>query len=1658
MNRTQENITKYKELIPGLKEKLAAAVLVFVMSAAMLVTSTFAWVTLSYNPAVQNVHTAVAANGNLEIALATGEMESATAPGASKEGDSKLPTVERNITWGNLINLNDSSYGLKHLVLRPSLLNDANLIERPLYGPVYDKDGRVIDMNTNFGYSEYDILNSRFTATNKLGVRAITSMKYGTSGTQNLLNMKLNNVADANIATQTEYLNIAQAEANKKYMDALASMMTGYMVENFLVNSGAASFIGDADLLRSDVAAFAEMYQKVIKAFESHADDVANLLTFEAEILGKPDLKITKEEILSLPYDKTNKTAYKKLLEMGFETYSDNNSTVGVVKSMDSFLYDYNVLQSDLVRLNGLYNSMTGNIKWKNCPLAENGSRLIDDIINNLTNVGTCTITGGKHKNLPIKSVGATIALELKSAGVCETKITNGILYNFDTYTGGRIRNRDGQPLRLTVQAMGTQTIQSNVSTSATLNHFESERAYVAKVIGDKYGEPELIANDSYGFAVDFWVRTNAQGSFLTLQGNVLTKTETIDVKGKNANGEEVQVYTITVKYENGESTGSALDDLMVVTYDVYESTQMVDDGNGNQTEQECLRFLESHEVVTKESLGGQEIPDHLKKVEEIETVIDYEGENRIWNGEEHSLLTVSSTTQGSGSCYTFYAETPTDQQRSLNLLKSMKIAFVDDQGKLLTTAYMDTEQHYASSGKVIVPIVLSGESISIGEDDNGNLKYAITALDQNVPKRISAIVYLDGSNLTNEDVLAAADIQGQMNIQFGSSTALVPLNNEALYTSEFYAEVEEITPNAFDFDTLTNGAKMESNVKVRISGTQPNSITATFIRRINATQGSPEPEDFTLTDADGDGLWEGSYEFSYPGTYILRSIVVDGVERDLKIPEGEDFPSVLVKGFSITNVSYDMNEVVMSDIDHYSGNVSLQFASDNPNKMPQTVVGKFAREDGAEVNVNFAYNATTTTWNGVANFTSSGEYTMQYVVLDGQYVELPESQQRTINLTLGMKVNVQTSTPTTIFYGEDNAPTKLAMQVKILDNNNDIITGLGSATLTYKMTETEKLDAVLKYNSGRQWYEGEFNVEPGTWKFDNVIIKMGDSSTNMLTKVNTDSPVFQVIPPTPPSYVSNLVDKVQYRKSGQYASFVATLADSGSAVVYAKLENEKGEIVYVVGDMAETSINGQFDYEFVIEDTGYWTMKSLSVFGAFDQDQNYHPVPSEMNEDNYNAGIIFDASTSTFTEIQSAVLYQEDISVTYSYADSLYTANNSIILGKDKNGNLTRSFMQAANLPEEAIRVTVTDKANLISQGYFNVENVTLSYKYGSLTDSSGKSYGSYVSSDYDNGIKGTNVGTLSFAAKNNTLFALTNANGAVNFDHSAQYTADKLNYTITSDYDTKVSEITEIANAGAHPVVLYSKAPSVTIAAVTPTGNYSKDTNTSGSISDTKTTTERTETSKDSCGKETTTTYYTHKWTLNSKHQAASSGSFISADKLSATVYYKCFHSGQATYGGDKETTEATATNQIYHSFSDGQANVPGTPTVTLNLSGISGFTNATLNFSNNTHLYTKITTTDKVGEGTTEGWWDNIVGVIAPNKELETTDAANYSWTSEGNCMRYVGYSWSKDHGANKVSIAASKKTPAGTITATQLDVVYGGKTYNFTVEKVTISNPY
>ena len=83
---TRQRIKEYKAALPGLRERVFAVALLLALSVTMMASASFAWLTISRRPEVKGVSTTLAANGNLEIALATGN--GTLSPGASQVGDS----------------------------------------------------------------------------------------------------------------------------------------------------------------------------------------------------------------------------------------------------------------------------------------------------------------------------------------------------------------------------------------------------------------------------------------------------------------------------------------------------------------------------------------------------------------------------------------------------------------------------------------------------------------------------------------------------------------------------------------------------------------------------------------------------------------------------------------------------------------------------------------------------------------------------------------------------------------------------------------------------------------------------------------------------------------------------------------------------------------------------------------------------------------------------------------------------------------------------------------------------------------------------------------------------------------------------------------------------------------------------------------------------------------------------------------------------------------------------------------------------------------------------------------------------------------------------------------------------------------------------------
>lgn len=167
-----------------LKSKLMAAVSMLLVSAIMVSVTTYAWFILSTAPEVKGMSTTVGSNGALEMALLNNDTGTNLDLIKSSVGDSSAvkSVVESNVTWGNLVDLNDASYGLDGITMYPARLNWAadstdtlfsrsNLLAYAQYGT----DGRIAgliaaDSGTN--------ITGGFAANeNSYGVRAIGTAK-----------------------------------------------------------------------------------------------------------------------------------------------------------------------------------------------------------------------------------------------------------------------------------------------------------------------------------------------------------------------------------------------------------------------------------------------------------------------------------------------------------------------------------------------------------------------------------------------------------------------------------------------------------------------------------------------------------------------------------------------------------------------------------------------------------------------------------------------------------------------------------------------------------------------------------------------------------------------------------------------------------------------------------------------------------------------------------------------------------------------------------------------------------------------------------------------------------------------------------------------------------------------------------------------------------------------------------------------------------------------------------------------------------------------------------------------------------------------------------------------------------------------------------------
>lgn len=196
MTKTEKNREekKRKVVMPaGIRNKMVAAVSMLLVASIMMVSSTYAWFTLSTAPEVTGITTNVGANGNLEMMLLNKDSFNSTEENLGVESgvnDSMAlgNVTEANLKWGNLVDLASQDYGLQSIVMNPARLNITEITQENaassytlsssvLKAPTYTSDGRVLDVDKatlTSGYSKNDgTWKWNEEADNAYGVRVI---------------------------------------------------------------------------------------------------------------------------------------------------------------------------------------------------------------------------------------------------------------------------------------------------------------------------------------------------------------------------------------------------------------------------------------------------------------------------------------------------------------------------------------------------------------------------------------------------------------------------------------------------------------------------------------------------------------------------------------------------------------------------------------------------------------------------------------------------------------------------------------------------------------------------------------------------------------------------------------------------------------------------------------------------------------------------------------------------------------------------------------------------------------------------------------------------------------------------------------------------------------------------------------------------------------------------------------------------------------------------------------------------------------------------------------------------------------------------------------------------------------------------------------------
>ncbi len=483
-------MTKKPKLISSIRAKLVSAVAMLLVAVIMVVSSTYAWFTLSTAPEVSGIQTSIGANGALEMALnATGNLADI------KNYTPNSQVIDENTTWGNLVDLS-TGYGLDKIVLYPSQikLNDDNttLSDTLLQGPTYGPDGRLSGF-TPAVTGGYNTIDGVFYPNPAYGVQAVG--RASGMSTRELMHRDAMTAASsaasaAKKAAADTLATYGNDLGNLAIKHALSSGTDAYTATDLAVVSG---IITDMETKVLPALEKAYLYHVLAAATADSATSDDTCTALEAAIKGGATLN-TIQTTYAAQYAKLNATikGYVETVAVESETdllrsYTEMLNSVTDAKSKlpgtkDS--YDWSDISSPLANMVDMskitVNGMTVD------KVRENQGSFINQVLKD----------GGLFINM--ETGGGLYADLADHCGDYSTSIALDIQYGADLY-------EDMPATMRTATKISTVYLTASYNISSALD----------VVAGDSSKSP---ITEFYGYVLDLAFRTNATDSKLQLQ------------------------------------------------------------------------------------------------------------------------------------------------------------------------------------------------------------------------------------------------------------------------------------------------------------------------------------------------------------------------------------------------------------------------------------------------------------------------------------------------------------------------------------------------------------------------------------------------------------------------------------------------------------------------------------------------------------------------------------------------------------------------------------------------------------------------------------------------------------------------------------------------------------------------------------------------------------------------------------------------------------------------------------------------------------------------------------------------------------------------------------------------------------------------------------